>query len=84
MGVVDGMHAGRSRGVGHVSEDVGALPECEVKTPEHTASRSAALGRSSRNWLIFLESLSTGRQEKVLVCCPRSRLTTRHGAPRTH
>ena len=38
MGVVDGMHVGQSRGC--MSGDVGALPECELKTPmtpDHTA-----------------------------------------------
>ena len=28
--VVDGMHAGQSQGVVHMSGDAGALPECQV------------------------------------------------------
>ena len=30
MEVVDDIHAGQSQGVGHVSGDAGACPECEV------------------------------------------------------
>ena len=30
MEVVDGMHAGLSWGVGRMSRDAGALPECKV------------------------------------------------------
>ena len=30
MEVVDGMHAGKAKGVGCMSGDAGAFPECEV------------------------------------------------------
>ena len=30
MEVVDGMHAGQNWGIGRMSGDIGALPECEV------------------------------------------------------
>ena len=38
MEVVDGIYAGQRReGGGLMSGDAEALPECEVKTPDHTA-----------------------------------------------
>ena len=65
MGVVDGMHVGQSRGIGHM---------CKVKTlmtPVHTAVQvrspgygRAGIGRSS--W----KGLSTQRHEKAPVRCP--------------
>ena len=38
---------------------------------------------SSRNWSVFLERSSTGRNVKAPVRCPYSRLAALHGAPRT-
>ena len=47
MEVVIGKHAGQSHGVGRMSGDAGAFPECKVNTlitPDRT-TRCAALGR---------------------------------------
>ena len=76
----------KAKGVGRMSGDTGALPECEVKTPMtpyHTAIQvrssgqcRVGIGRSSCN------SLNSGRHEKSLVHCPCSWLAALHGAPR--
>ena len=47
MEVVDGMHAGQSQGVGRMSGDAGALPECVVRalmTPDHTTFQVRSSG----------------------------------------
>ena len=72
-------------GVGRMSGDAGALPECEVKTLmscDHTAifvSSSGwsrvGIGRSAA------EVLCMGCHEKAPVRCPCSRLAALHGAP---
>ena len=55
MEVVVGRHAGQSQGVGSMSGDTGAFPECKVYTLiTHHAGAQLWVG-SSRNWSVFLE-----------------------------
>ena len=52
------MHAGQSQGVGRMSGDAVAHPECETKTDDTRSHRRPGaqlwLG-SKRNWSVFLE-----------------------------
>ena len=44
MGVVVVKNAGPNHGVGPMSGDAGASPECEVMTPDHTAIQVCSYG----------------------------------------
>ena len=87
MRVVEGIHAGQSKGVGRMSGDAGGLPECEGKTlmtSDNTAVQvhSSGYGRvgiDRSSWKGFC----TGRHRKAQIRCPCSRLAALHGAPRT-
>ena len=70
-----------------MSGEVGALPECNVKTlmtPDHTPSMCAPSGYYlAGNGRSSAGSLTTGHHEKAPASCPCSRLAALHGAPRS-
>ena len=71
MSVVVGKHVGQSQGVGRMSGDAGAFPECEVNTlitPDRNTIQvrnpgygRAGIGRSTR------KGFNTGHNEKAPV-----------------
>ena len=82
MEVVDGMHAGQSRGVVTCEEiqEHSYSARCytgDSQSPRHPATH--LLVGSSQNWSVFL-----GRPlDETPVRCPCNWLATLHGAPRT-
>ena len=80
--MVIGKHAGQ--GVGRMSRDTRALPQCEVTTPDHSTFQVHSSGKDQVGICRSSgEGLNTGCQEKAPVRCPCSRLAALHGVPQT-